>query len=192
MKRYVIDCSSLVTLAQYFLPFDGSKILCNKVEQLFIGKKIILLKAIHREANHVQKGIVCEKMPWIKDWKAESNIDDITKKLHNKIDDHWAVKSQKNKLEPSQYEELKKKMIEGADFQLVFYALQDKRSHSYSGTIVVTEESRSTNDGKLFKKIPLICKHEKIECINIAKMLQGLGLKIQFEWADNSKLKQSS
>ena len=65
------------------------------------------------------------------------------------------MQKQKKKLTKNDYENEKVKFIEGADCQLILYAMKDKESN-----IIVTEESKSQNDNKLFKKIPLICDQE--------------------------------
>ena len=80
------------------------------------------------------------------------------------------------KVNKSGYEEAKTREIEeGADFQLVFAAMNIKES------IIVTEESKSVNDKKLFKKIPLICEHEKIPCIALPEMLKKVGIGIEYK-----------
>ena len=99
----------------------------------------------------------------------------ISKEIHEKIDKHWAIQKTKQ-VEQTAYEEMKRKEIEEkADFQLVFAAMNIKES------IIVTEESKSVNDKKLFKKIPLICEHEKIPCIALPEMLKKVGIGIEYK-----------
>ena len=38
--------------------------------------------------------------------------------------------------------------------------------------IIVTEETPTNNDNKLFKKIPTICKMQNIKCISLVELLK--------------------
>lgn len=56
--------------------------------------------------------------------------------------------------------------MKGPDFDIINYAMKDKDNR-----VIVTEESKVPNDNKVFKKIPMICEIEEIECIKLPQLL---------------------
>lgn len=50
-----------------------------------------------------------------------------------------------------EYEIQKQKFIESADFNLIYCAMENNHT-------IITEETPTNNDNKLFKKIPTICQ----------------------------------
>ncbi len=187
MDKYLIDTSSLISLARYYAPFDEEKILYTAIHKMFIDHKCVLLESVFNEAKNVAKGIITKTYVFLKDIPREKNISVIPPplhikidnnwavKLHNKIDNNWAVISQKAKLAAAEYETRKKKEIEKADFQLIFMAQNQKNC------TIVSEESKKENDQKLFKKIPLICKDEEITCIRLPEMMKANGIHIEYK-----------
>ena len=177
--RYIIDTSSLLSLVRYYEPFDsGNEILIPHIEELF-KNKLVLLKAIKEEAERVAQGKVIQKLPFLSTVSTEGNID-VTREQHEKIDNNWSVRQQKNKLNRDEYNEQKNKEIKRGDFQLILFALAKKEKNNI--VTIVTEESARLNDQKLFKKIPMICKFEVIPCITLPTMLKKLNLNITYTW----------
>ena len=88
----------------------------------------------------------------------------------------------KAKLPQKQYAALYAQyLIKEADYQLITVALKVKELHPAMECLIVTEESRKKNDGKLFMKIPEICDIEGLDCINLVELLQKLGVKGRFQ-----------
>jgi Domain of unknown function (DUF4411) len=54
------------------------------------------------------------------------------------------------------------------DANLLLYSLSIKDN----SPIVVTEETKTANDNKIFKKIPENCKEIDIECCSLPKLLK--------------------
>ena len=174
-KIYLVDTSSLVILVRYFFPHDQNHFLRGKLIHFIETKKVVYTEAVHEECQRVSKGIVVEELDFLKNHIHAKSNKVIDKKMHNKIDDHFAYQGQKRKLEEANaYNNEKASFINSGDFQLVKYALNDQQSR-----VIVTEETNSP-DNKCFKKIPLICKHENIECINITELFNLLNIKISF------------
>ena len=70
-------------------------------------------------------------------------------------------------MKPREYRGRKRIYLRSADSQLVLTALSDKAQLT-----IVTDESKFQNDGKDFKKIPIICDFENIPCISLPDLLQ--------------------
>jgi hypothetical protein len=174
MDKFVIDTSSLLTLARYFIPFDNQSTLFNKLQDRFKAQEIILLDGVLQESKKVSKGLVTAVFSFLNKVSVVKNNQVITQKKHRILDNHYAVQLLKNKLNNSEYEQQKNNYIKSADYQLIFYAIAN------NNVTIITEESSSQNDNKLFKKIPIICKHHNVQCENIVFLLQQLGLKIDF------------
>lgn len=191
MNRYLIDTSSLLILARYYHPFDKDSILYELIRRKFREGEIILLDAVEKECRHVAQKKIVQTYLFLnknvsKGNKSISNSEYAKPKpepnkiatpaVHKKISNIWLHAKEKNRLDAEQFEEQKEKAIKGADFQLIFAALEHKTSHPdvvQDKSIIVTEETSSSNDSKLFHKIPKICEIEEIECISITKMLKS-------------------
>ena len=191
MDKYLIDTSSLLSLVRYFHPFDKDEKLYAIIKKMFDEKQCLILESVFTESGHVAGGIILKKYSFLKKIKREKNIDIISPKLHKKIDDNWVIQKQKNKLNSDiEYETQKNDELGKADFQLIFMALNKREElaklepnlipNDKQDFTIVSEESRSSNNNKLFKKIPIICKEEKIPCITLPKMLEKIGLRIEY------------
>ena len=191
MDKYLIDTSSLLSLVRYFHPFDKDEKLYAIIKKMFDEKQCLILESVFTESKYVAEGIILKKYSFLKEIKYEKNIDIISPKLHEKINDNWVIKKQKNKLNSDiEYETQKNDELGKADFQLIFMALNKREElaklkpnlipNDKQDFTIVSEESRSSNNNKLFKKIPIICKEEKIPCITLPKMLEKIGLRIEY------------
>ena len=151
----VIDTCSLLFLARDLLPLDKNKNLFKFIKSKFDEKKFMLLDSVYQEAKHISKGIILQKFDFLKAIKKEENLA-LLSKDHNTIDNNWIAKGQRSKLQDNEYGVQKTRFIESADCQLILYA----KRHKYS---IITQESKSENDNKLFKKIPIICGQEQLK-----------------------------
>ena len=178
--KFVIDTSSLLSFARYYHAHDDKNVLVDYFESLFVSESedsLILLESVSKETKGVARKIVTKTLPFLKEErfkkKIYKNLDVETDKLHRKIDRLWF---NNKSVKVKNYSETKRKAIIGADFQLILYALKYKKE----GVVVVTEESAHSNDGKTFKKIPMICKHEQIPCITLPEMLKRCELQVTY------------
>lgn len=163
-KMYLIDTSSLLSLARYYHPFDNNQVVSEFIQnQLSIGE-LVLLPSVHTECSRVSQGLVLSAYSFL----TKNNIAECvaTSTQHNNLANTWVVSRQKPKLTDLEFDNQKESYIAGADFQLVAYA------SSARNATIITEESASSNDNKLFKKIPAICSQENIPCINLVVWLQ--------------------
>ena len=177
MDKYIIDTSSLLALVRYYDTFDSRKKLYRKIEEMFVEKRFLLINNVLKESGWVANGVILKTYRFLNLKKKITPIKShtpISNELHKKIDQDWVIQKNK-KVNNLEYEEAKTREVEErADFQLVFTAMDIKAA-------IVTEESKSMNDQKLFKKIPLICEHEKIPCIALPEMLQKVGIGIEYK-----------
>lgn len=168
MAKYLFDTCSLIALVRYYIPFDSQSKLGDFIHKGFETKEFIMLEQVKNECKQVSKGLVFQKLPQLKDIKSIKFNEVITNKIHRLIDNNFIVsKSQKDRLESVEYESHKNRFINSADFNLIYCAMKNKDKYT-----IITEETATNNDNKLFKKIPLICEIQGIKCISISQLLQ--------------------
>ena len=185
MDNYLIDTSSLISLVRYYNPFDRDKKLRRKIQKMFITEQCFLLESVLNEAKRVSQGIVLQTYDFLsKEEKGEKkinlikNVSPIPDECHERIDATWAIQDRKDKIKSQEYSERKEKEIQQADFQLIFTV---KYNNKCKEAIIVTEESKSINDSKDFKKIPAICEIENIPCITLPEMLKKAGIQLEYK-----------
>jgi len=176
-RRYIIDTNSLLIFVKYYYPFDTENQLTDFIHQCFNDEIIILLESVSKECSMVAKGIIIEELDFISKVKTKKSKELIDKKIHNKIDNNWNIRSIKSTID---FESVKNQYVKSADFQLILYGLNGNRNDSVFDITVVTEETKNLNDNKVFKKIPLICEYENIKCCNVQQMLDQLGVTLKF------------
>lgn len=176
------DTSSLLCLVRNFHHFDPEfwdKWLRDRIEE----KEIRVLPEVLKECERVSGGLVCKTLPWL-DKKIVYKITDeniatvLIPKFYKQVDEHFIRKEyiRLKGLTQTEIESLKEKWIGDADGQLIIAA------KAHKDCCVVTEESESSNDGKEFKKIPVIVRGSYIDgtCLTLAAYLNQNGLSISF------------
>lgn len=176
----LVDTSSLVYLARYYLRFDGDGVLVNKFKDELERGKIVLLDAVLTECKYTAKGIVIEEINFLKDKefmklvKSPISTTDLIPvqpaKFHNRIDDHFVVQIKRKSLTDSEYAVRKSDYLQDADGKLIMYAHNHLKT-SDERLILVTEETASSNDDKLFKKLPAICDLLGVESKSLPEVL---------------------
>ena len=61
-----IDTSSLLSLVRYYLPFDKKDILFDFIKSKIENREIIVLDKVFEECSYTAKGIVIEKLEYLK------------------------------------------------------------------------------------------------------------------------------
>lgn len=91
----VVDTCSLVMIARNYLPLDENGSMEAFLEQEFKNGELRLLDAIQQEALHTSKGIVMEKMPFLKDKAIAIKTADMfppsLKKFDNMVDNNFCI-----------------------------------------------------------------------------------------------------
>lgn len=181
--KVAIDTNSLLSLVRYYLPFDTKFILFNFIKDKIEKGEIIIIDKVFEECSYNAKGLVIEKLDFLSDksflksakipYKTDSLIAPSPAKLLRQIDNQFVnsiVKKQRN-LSEVEYENQKNRFLEDADMKLIILCLNQIKNAGNEEIILVTEESENSNDHKLFKKIPAICKELNITTMTLPELL---------------------
>ena len=172
--RAVIDTTSLVSFVRYYLPFDKSGKLKALLEQKFNSGELVVLDKVHDESKYVAKGIVNKELKFLEKSTMIVKTDLLLPepKFFKRLENELCYGAQRNKLTDPEYEINQKKFLESADAKLILFCEQDRNALELDKPILVTEETKSDNDNKLFKKLPEICTILKIEHCNLPTLLK--------------------
>lgn len=172
--RAVIDTTSLVSFVRYYLPFDKADKLKKLLEKKFISGELIILDKVFEEAGRIAKGIVTEQLEFLDNKKKLVKTELILpeQKFFKILENQLCYGAQKNRLNTVEFDLKKKEFLEAADAKLILFCLKDKNKLELDKPILVTEETRTDNDGKLFKKLPEICSILEIEHCNLPTLLR--------------------
>lgn len=188
--KVVIDTSSLLSLVRYYLPFDKNLVLFNFIKGRIAAGEIIILDAVLEECKYVSSGEVLKSLTYLTDKlfiKANglpASTKDILppapKKFYRQLDNQFVIGVIKNNLTPVEYENRKTAFLNSPDMKLILFCLNLRKDNTlFEDTYLVTEETERSNDSKLFKKIPAICKELGIQTLSLPQLLEKYG-KIDF------------
>lgn len=172
--RAVIDTTSLVSFVRYYLPFDKADKLKKLLEKKFNSGELIVLDKVYEESRFVAKGIVSKELSFLTKSTKIIKTDLILPepKFFKRLENELCYGAQRNKLTTIEFEIEQKKFLESADAKLILYCEKDKNSLELDKPILVTEETRSENDNKLFKKLPEICAILSIDHCSLPTLLR--------------------
>ncbi|MBN7813019.1 DUF4411 family protein [Algoriphagus sp. H41] len=179
----VIDTSSLLSLVRYYLPFDKKGVLFEVIKKKFETGEIILLDAVYEECKYVGQKAILKKLDFLENKnflkenkiivKTEDLIPLAPAKFLNQLKNQFVANTfQFCKLTEAEFEVKKKEFMESADAKLVMYGQRLIKENPEKEIYLVTEETSSANDMKLFKKIPAICEHLRISTITLPQLLE--------------------
>ena len=79
-----------------------------------------------------------------------------------------------------EYISQKNEFLQSGDGKIIVFSQIFKKEQAllFNDFFVLTEESRTTNDGKLFKKLPLICDELDIKTLTLPDYLKANGFNI--------------
>lgn len=167
-----IDACSLVALVRYYLPFDKDSILLNFIERKIESKEIIVLDKVYEQCANIAKGIVVEKLPFLKVKKNQINtstyLPDAT--FFNITDNNFINGAVRNRWTTQEYEVKRREFLEDADAKLILYCR--KHTNLMDVPRIITEETETSNDNKGFKKIPSLCKIVGVVPITLPEYLR--------------------
>ena len=172
--RAVIDTTSLVSFVRYYLPFDKADKLKKLLEKKFNSGEVIVLDKVYEESRFVAKGIVNKELKFLakSPMIVKTNILLPQQKFFNRLENELCYGAQRNKLTTTEYQIEQTKFLESADAKLILFCEKDKDGLELDKPILVTEETKSENDNKLFKKLPEICTILNIEHCNLPTLLR--------------------
>lgn len=154
----VVDSCSLLSLVRYYLPFDKKKILIDRLMEEVKQHQLIILDKVKEECSKIAKGIVLDMIPQINGKEYITKTDTLTmpKRFYEMLDNNFVNGSVKRKLDGPKYDDLRTHYLQSADAYIIAYIM--KHSHTLEGIQVLTEETETSNDNKVFFKIPAIMK----------------------------------
>jgi len=181
--KVIIDTNSLLSLVRYYLPFDKKGILFNFFKKKIEEGEIIVIDKVYTQCLYTSKGIILKKLdfllekPFLKSAKAPRNTELIlapnTKKFFHLMNSAFVnniVRKSRN-ITDVEFETLKNSHIEDADMKMILLCL-NMIANGEKEVVIVTEETSESNDNKLFKKIPAMCKELEIRCITLPELIE--------------------
>jgi hypothetical protein len=154
--------------------------------------EIVIIDKILQECAYTSKGIVLTALDYLnektflKSYKFPVNTDFILPaapaKFLRQVDNQFVYGVIKNKLSPVEYENRKNDFMNSADMKLILFGLNLKTNYPTEEIYLVTEETEESNDSKVFKKIPAICRILELETITLPQLLEKFDqIKIEFK-----------
>ncbi len=188
--KVVIDTNSILSLVRYYLPFDKKGVLFQFVKSKIENGDIIIIDKVLEECTYNSKGLVLLKLPYLTEktflkaakvpYKTDSLLVPNTKQFFHQLNSVFVNTPIKRKLTDTEFENQKNSFIESADMKQVILALNLKNKSEQ--VVLVTEETESSNDNKLFKKIPAICKELEIDTMTLPELIAKYdGIDIDFQ-----------
>lgn len=188
--KVVIDTNSLLSLVRYYLPFDKQEVLYQFIKLKIENGDIIIIDKVLEECSYTSKGIILSKLPYLKDnaflksskvpYRTDSLLVPNTKKFFHQLNNVFVNAPIRKKLNDTEFENQKEIFIKSADMQQIILSLNLKDQGAE--VVIVTEETESSNDNKVFKKIPAICKELEIKTMTLPELLAEYdGIKISFQ-----------
>lgn len=154
----IIDTSSLLALVRYYMPFDSNNSLKKLVEEKYGNGEIIVIDKVFDESKYIAKKVIVNELDFINDKSFHVKTNGIypDKTFFNLLDNQFCDKDVKKAKDITvvEFELEKKRFLNSADGCLLLFAYTRKRED----IIIVTEETRSANDNKIFKKLPENCE----------------------------------
>lgn len=190
--KVVIDTNSLLSLVRYYLPFDKKSVLFEFIKEKINQGEIIIIDKVFEECTYNSKGLVIKTLTYLEDkafaksakvpYKTESLLAPSPAKFLRQVDNQFVntiVRNQR-KLTDTEFENQKNSFLNDADIRQVILCLNLIKDGEE--VILVTEESEVSNDNKLFKKIPAICKELDIPTMTLPELLDKYdGINIDFK-----------
>jgi hypothetical protein len=172
--RAVIDTSSLLALVRYYLPFDKDDSLKKFIKGKIDSGEIIILDKVVEESKYQAQGIVLKVLDFLPPKSIQTKSNELlpNPKFFNMLENQFCVQVQRKKITAVEFESKKKEYLESTDAKLLLYCLKDKGTLEIDKSILVTEETNSENDGKVFKKLPAICSVLEIEHCNLPSLFK--------------------
>ena len=133
---------------------------------------LVIVDAVQTECKYIAKGVVIDSFDFMKSSKKHIKTNELipTSKFYNLLENQICIQVQKRKLSEVQFENEKDNFLKSADGRIILQAIELKKG-LLNDVFVVTEETATNNDLKIFKKIPAICDLVNIKCITLPKLI---------------------
>jgi hypothetical protein len=190
--KVVIDTNSLLSLVRYYLPFDKKGVLFQFFKKKIEIGEIIIVDRVLQQCAYNSKGIVLTALNYLNDkaflkrakvpYRTDSLLAPSPAKFLRQVENQFVnnVVRNQRKLTDTEFENQKNAFLDDADMKQIILCLNLQKDGEK--VVLVTEETESSNDNKLFKKIPAICKELSIETLTLPELLAKYdGIDIDFK-----------
>lgn len=190
--KVVIDTNSLLSLVRYYLPFDKKGVLFKFFKGKIEKGEIIIIDKVFQECAYNSKGIVLSTLDYLNDktflksakvpYKTDSLLAPSPVKFIRQVENQFvnSVVRRQKKLTETEFENQKNTFLNDADMKQIILCLNLIKDGER--VVLVTEETEGSNDNKLFKKIPAICKELEIETMTLPELIAKYdGIDIDFQ-----------
>jgi hypothetical protein len=190
--KVVIDTNSLLSLVRYYLPFDKKGVLFQFFKKKIEIGEIIIIDKVLQECTYNSKGIVITTLDYLNEkvflksakapYKTDSLLAPSPAKFLRQVENQFVntVVRRQRKLTDTEFENQKNAFLNDTDIKQIILCLNLLKDGEK--VILVTEETESSNDNKLFKKIPAICKELEVETMTLPELLAKYdGIDIDFQ-----------
>lgn len=190
--KVVIDTNSLLSLVRYYLPFDKKRVLFQFFKKKIEIGEIIIIDKVLEECTYNSKGIVISTLNYLNDkeflkaakvpFKSDSLLAPSPAKFLRQVESQFVntIVRKQRKLTDTEFENQKNTFLNNADMKQIILCLNLQKQGEK--VVLVTEETESSNDNKLFKKIPAICKELNIDTLTLPELLEKYdGIDIDFQ-----------
>lgn len=182
--KIIVDTSSWLALVRYYIPFDPDSNIYLFFKKGIEDGSIILINEVHQECSFVGKKIVPNTLRFFNDKKNITKTSELfpSPKFFNLVDNQFSIQNIKRRLSEVEYENQKETFLKSADSKIILQGLKFIKEDKIEETIIVSEESSSANDHKLFKKIPAICSLLKIESLTLPELIEKFNNEINLKF----------
>jgi hypothetical protein len=190
--KVVIDTNSLLSLVRYYLPFDKKGVLFQFFKNKIETGEIIIVDRVLQQCRYNSKGIVLKTLDYLNDkaflkaakvpYKTDSLLAPSPAKFLRQVENQFVNNVVRNlrDITDTEFENQKTAFLDDADMKQIILCLNLLKGGE--PVVLVTEETESSNDNKLFKKIPAICKELSIETLTLPELLAKYdGIDIDFQ-----------
>jgi hypothetical protein len=188
--KVVIDTNSLLSLVRYYLPFDKNSILFNFFKTKIEEGEIVIIDKVYEQCSYNAKGLVIEKLNFLSDktflksaktpHKTETLIAPSPVRFLRMMENQFVVSVQRKKLTDVEFENQKNTHLNDADIKQIILCLH--LINEEEDVVLVTEETADSNDNKLFKKIPAMCRELNIKTMTLPELIEQYeGINFNFQ-----------
>jgi hypothetical protein len=190
--KVVIDTNSLLSLVRYYLPFDKKGVLFQFFKKKIEKGEIIIIDKVLEECTYNSKGVVISTLDYLSDksflksfkvpFKTDSLLAPAPAKFLRQVESQFVntIVRKQRRLTETEFENQKSTFLNSADIKQIILCLNLQKDGEK--VVLVTEETEISNDNKLFKKIPAICKELNIDTLTLPEILGKYeGIDIDFQ-----------
>lgn len=161
------------------MPFDEDGKLKAYFQKSFESKELIIIDKVFDECLVTAQGIIVKNLDFILlRTQLIVNTDDTLPypKFFTQLDNQFCEKDilKSKNIDSVEFERKKQEYVNDADGKMILYARERINESNLfpQKTVIITEETKRSNDGKVIKKIPAICEILKIECCTLPDLIK--------------------